>query len=59
MSCSSPSNGFERSPRDGSPPLSDAKSFLATILPVAFVAIRYIGETRDLDMAAYDEAMLL
>ena len=41
--------------------IGDAMSlvFLATILPVAFVAIRYIGETRDLDMAAYDEAMLL
>ena len=40
--------------------IGDAMSlvFLATILPVAFVAARYIGETRDLDLAAYDEATL-
>jgi len=40
--------------------IGDAMSlvFLACILPVAFVAIRYIGETRDLDLAAFDEATL-
>jgi MFS family permease len=40
--------------------IGDAMSlvFLVCILPVAFIAIRYIGETRDLDMAAYDEATL-
>jgi MFS transporter, putative metabolite:H+ symporter len=40
--------------------IGDAMSllFIATILPVAFVAIRYIGETRNLDLAAFDEATL-
>ena len=40
--------------------IGDAMSlvFLACILPVTFVALRYIGETRDLDMAAFDQATL-
>jgi putative MFS transporter len=40
--------------------IGDAMSlvFLACILPVAFISIFYIGETRDLDMAAFDEATL-
>ena len=32
--------------------------FLVCMLPVAFVALRYLSETRDLDMAAYDRAAL-
>ena len=40
--------------------IGDAMSlvFIVTILPVAFIAARYIGETRDVDMAAFDRAAL-
>ena len=32
--------------------------FLVCMLPVAFVALRYLSETRDLDMAAFDRTTL-
>jgi hypothetical protein len=40
--------------------IGDAMSlvFLVCMLPVAFIALRYIGETRDLDLAEYDRATL-
>ena len=28
--------------------------FVVCLLPVAFVALRYLGETRDVDLAAFD-----